>query len=185
MTDCIEWNGHRNKAGYGKTNGKLAHRIAFQRHTGIDPKGLLVCHHCDNPPCVNPDHLFLGTHQDNSDDKMRKNRFKKLTGERNGAAKMTDDIAQMVINEPGTYVDVAKKFGVSMSSVRNAKLGIKWKHLDHSSAETSKVIAKLTPEQATAIRQDPRGARAAAKDYGVTGRAIVKIRKRITFKYCP
>ena len=185
MDGCIEWQRHRNKAGYGKVGGKLAHRIAFQLHTGIDPKGMLVCHKCDNPPCINPEHLFLGTHQDNSDDKMMKGRFKKMLGEKNGCAKMTDEIAQKLIDEPGTYRAVARKFGVSPSVVRNAKLGIKWKHLDHSNAQTSKVIAKLTPEQATAIRQDPRGLRAVAKDYGVTSRAIAKIRKRITFKYCP
>jgi transposase-like protein len=116
---------------------------------------------------------------------MRKNRFVALIGEKNPAAKMTEETAKKVINEPGTYRSVARKYGISPSVVRNAKLGGTWSHLDHSQAKTSKVISKLTPEQATAIRQDPRPLFVVAKEYGVTGPAIAKIRKRITFKYCP
>lgn len=186
MSSCIEYQGLRSKQGYGITKGKKkAHRVAFQEATGIDPTGWLVCHHCDNPPCVNPEHLYLGTHKTNAADKVSRNRCSRLKGQINPAATMSDELAQKVIEEPGTYREIARKFGLHPNAVRNVKLGITWQHLDRSNVKTSKVQAKLTAEQATAIRQDPRDAIAVAKAYGVSQGAILKIRHRITFKYCP
>jgi hypothetical protein len=66
------------KAGYGRLviNGKYvgAHRVAYEVSKGRVMEGLFVCHHCDNPPCCNPAHLYAGTHQDNVDDKVRRGR---------------------------------------------------------------------------------------------------------------
>lgn len=77
---CWYWTGERLKIGYGRTyNNKTyeyAHRASYRIYKQ-DPTGMLVCHHCDNPLCVNPDHLFLGTHRDNTRDMMRKNRGSK------------------------------------------------------------------------------------------------------------
>lgn len=78
MSECIEWAGARNRQGYGITykdgKGRRAHRVAWEEANGPIPEGLFVCHSCDNPPCVNSEHLFLGTPNDNVQDMLRKGR---------------------------------------------------------------------------------------------------------------
>lgn len=76
---CWEWRGSVDKKGYGLIAGVTgatvrAHRLSWEMHFGAIPDGLLVCHKCDNPSCVRPDHLFLGTYTDNKHDAMRKGR---------------------------------------------------------------------------------------------------------------
>lgn len=89
---CWPWLRSRNSAGYGhvKLPGRImrgAHRVAYVLGSGHPiPQGMFVCHHCDNPVCCNPSHLFIGTHQDNVDDKVAKGR--QARGERMTAAKL-------------------------------------------------------------------------------------------------
>ena len=77
---CVEWKGARNKRGYGSINPeahgghRLAHRWAWEKFNGAIPNGMHVLHSCDNPPCINPGHLFLGTHDDNMRDSREKGR---------------------------------------------------------------------------------------------------------------
>jgi len=77
---CWEWQRALHKQGYGSLNYKykpvLAHRIFWELTNGKIPFGLKVCHHCDNPKCINPDHLFLGTQKDNMQDAFQKGRWK-------------------------------------------------------------------------------------------------------------
>jgi hypothetical protein len=79
---CHEWSGTRNKGGYPLLNYKgrtrLAARLIWEWRFGPIPTGMLLCHHCDNPPCINFDHLFLGTAKDNSDDMIRKKKDGKV-----------------------------------------------------------------------------------------------------------
>jgi HNH endonuclease len=85
---CWEWMGTRFDSGYGAFHlkGKLrrAHRVMWEWSNGSTPDGVFVCHHCDNPACVNPVHLFLGTPQDNMTDKVNKGRLVASPGQRNG-----------------------------------------------------------------------------------------------------
>lgn len=75
---CWEWTGHANRSGYGRVTRRgrdlFAHRYSWELANGPIPDGLIVCHRCDNPPCVRPEHLFLGTHSDNMRDAQRKGR---------------------------------------------------------------------------------------------------------------
>jgi hypothetical protein len=89
---CWLWRGAINHNGYGLTSirgrGLLAHRASWLLHFGSIPTGMFVCHHCDNPPCVRPDHLFLGTAEANNRDKARKGRSPR--GDHNGARRMNE-----------------------------------------------------------------------------------------------
>ena len=77
---CIEFMSMRNEKGYGlisyKNKPRRTHRAIWEHHNGPIPEGMLICHKCDNPPCVNIDHLFLGTAQDNTNDMIKKGRQK-------------------------------------------------------------------------------------------------------------
>ena len=71
---CWVWTARCDKDGYGQFDGKQAHRTIYSWEIGEIPVGLLVCHSCDNPPCVNPSHLWLGTAKDNAQDRENKGR---------------------------------------------------------------------------------------------------------------
>jgi hypothetical protein len=76
---CWLWTGSKYNKGYGSFNRTRAHRFSYELHYGPIPVDLFVCHHCDNPPCVNPSHLFLGTALDNTQDELFKERHPKQT----------------------------------------------------------------------------------------------------------
>lgn len=120
---CWEWTGCRSRKGYGRFNAGrpgLAHRFAYERENGPIPPGLLVCHRCDNPSCVNPAHLFLGTPADNSADMVRKGRSPRSPGERSGKCRLTDRQVEIIRWRAacGTPLnEIADEFGVHPSYV--------------------------------------------------------------------
>ena len=126
---CWLWLGCCVRGGYGwfYWNGKYyqSHRIMWMITFGKIPDGLCILHKCDNPSCCNPDHLFLGTKKDNSDDKVRKGRQYHPNGEKNGHCKITDlqvlEIRQRYtrfgINGENS-VTLAKFFGISPVQIR-------------------------------------------------------------------
>ena len=132
--DCWEWQGAIQSKGYGSvgiSKGKtaLAHRIAFEITYGEIPNGLMVLHTCDDRSCVNPNHLYLGTHQDNMKDMVTRDR--QARGERNGRSKLTIEEVENIRRIYGmgnhTQQQVAYQFGVSISSIRKILSEEYWK----------------------------------------------------------
>jgi len=128
---CWEWEGAKDKDGYGifsfEKKTARAHRVALQL-SGIDvPKGGLVCHTCDNPSCVNPNHLYLGSNRQNSDDKVKRGRS--LKGARHYMAKLTDNDVIAIRQSTETAVKTAKQFGISSSNVVMIRQRRTWTHL--------------------------------------------------------
>lgn len=130
--DCWLWIGATNDVGYGQSffNGKIvyAHRISFEIFNGHINKGECVLHRCDNPSCVNPKHLFLGTKKQNTEDMVKKGRDK-FIGERNGMAKLSwDDVNKIRIDRDCvTQKELGRKYGVSQGMVSLILSNNKWK----------------------------------------------------------
>jgi hypothetical protein len=111
-----------------------AHRIAYALQDGWEaglreiPEDMLVCHHCDNPSCCNPKHLFLGTPKDNTADMDRKGRRGYVKGEDNGNSKLTLMQAQEIKRSGETYRELAERYGVSIPAIQSIKNGRTWKN---------------------------------------------------------
>lgn len=151
---CWLWKASTTSRGYGQVvrDGKhyFAHRLAFQFATRMTIlPGMCVCHKCDNPPCVNPSHLFLGTHRDNIQDASKKGRL--AHGEGSWKAVLTDEVvaeARRAIEcEPLTVI--AKRLGVSVSALNMAVKGRTWKHVKQA---PSFATSQLGAEAACDIR---------------------------------
>lgn len=128
QTPCKIWNGSKSKRGYGFDGHKSAHALAWERKHGPIPVGLIVCHKCDNPPCVNVDHLFIGTDADNIRDAKIKGRYR---GENNGRAKLTADQVLEIrsLGNKLSLTELAKRFSVNRGTLHNILHRKNWKHI--------------------------------------------------------
>lgn len=134
-TGCWVWTAFIHK-GYGRIRFgdamRYAHRVSYQWYTGEDPRGLCVCHHCDNPKCVNPDHLFLGIYQDNMDDMVSKGRHRggSQPGEKNPSSKLTEErvlkVVGMLPHMNNKQIAAHLKGKVTHSSISNIRRGKTW-----------------------------------------------------------
>lgn len=136
-TGCWEWQLSKAGKGYGQLRirslgeyGPYAHRLSYIAYKGEIPKGMFVCHTCDNPGCVNPDHLFLGTSADNLRDMKKKDRH--LKGERNARSVLTEQQVEMVhhLNSSGISVqNIARALNVAPAVIHRILDGRLWEHV--------------------------------------------------------
>jgi len=137
---CWIWIGYGTKEGYGRLGIKgkkfLAHRLSYQRFIGPIPDGLLVLHKCDEPSCVNPAHLFLGTDADNTIDKLSKGRQAKgpqhsiwSRGENHYATTLTEENVRAILADGRAQHAIASDYGVSQTNISMIKRRKTWKHV--------------------------------------------------------
>lgn len=135
--ECWIFLGGWNQDRYGNfwVNGVCdkAHRHSYRLFKGEIPTGMLICHTCDNPPCINPDHLYAGTNTDNTRDKMDRGRFASVDGANNPSAFLTEELARDVhAHLHYTYMTqqaIADKFKITKGHVNNIKFGRAWPNL--------------------------------------------------------
>lgn len=155
LGQCWVWTKHTYGRGYGRIQirrtGIAAHRLSWFIHNGEIPSGQLVLHRCDNPLCVRPEHLFIGTNMDNTRDSIEKGRFRTTgasglrnarytkpertaRGDRSGAAKLTSEdvleIRKMLTNRKrGVIASLARKYNVNVSTIWDIEWRVTWSHL--------------------------------------------------------
>ena len=126
---CWIWTGAKNQLGYGVFRNQKAHRFSFEISKGVIPNSIHVCHSCDNPACVNPDHLFLGTPKINASDRNAKSR--QARGEMFGSrVKLTaNQVVEIRSINGESHASIAKRFGVSQTTITAVINKKTWKHL--------------------------------------------------------
>lgn len=200
--ECWLWMGWRDKDGYGgvkiEQRSYRAARIAYVLTYGYCPDGLLVCHHCDKPPCVNPDHLFLGTSRTNRHDCISKGRTRPAVGEKTGGAKLseTDVLKMLELYRSGqrTQYQLSREFNIGQSQVSGIVRGQAWKHLGQGRGSfedrrvkrgTSHYLARLTEVDVLSMPElyKTHTAAAIAEKFKVSKAHVMKILEGRTWKH--
>lgn len=145
ITNCLEWQGFRDRDGYGMVGtvevrdgknhyqSRRTHRVAWVAFVGPIPEGMQVCHHCDNPCCIEVTHLFLGTPKDNNHDMIAKGRQVPPRGELAGSSKLTkhEVISIRVMHTSGKFTqrDIAACYSVGFKAINKIVHRQRWKHV--------------------------------------------------------
>ncbi len=131
IVDCeICYSHYHDRGGYVRWQGRGLHRVIWMLHNGSIPKGMEIRHTCDNPPCVNPNHLLIGTPKDNTQDSINKNRRAIQKGESHGRSKLTDNqIIQIRLSINKTQLELANIYKVSQNAIWKIKHRITWTHI--------------------------------------------------------
>jgi len=211
LNDCWNWTGACDRDGYGRINVNTksyrSHRLIYEMYNGYFNQNLEVCHKCDNPRCVNPNHLFLGTLQDNMDDKVSKNR--QVQGSRVNTAKLSENDVYDILSgiQSGKYKNqtvIRKKFGFTATGISDMMCGRTWKKLTErictelnttlnnlrikSTKDTSVYNSrgKLSDNDVRTIRlllSQGQSGNSIAKQFGITAAGIYRIRDGKAYKH--
>jgi len=131
-TGCWEWSGRRNDKGYGVVavvhDTEMMHRASYKVFVGPIPDGLFVLHRCDNPPCCNPEHLFLGTKRDNMLDAIAKGRLFMHDGAHHNARLSVKDVA-FIRGSDLSDRQLAMQFGVTRTAIKSIREKRSWRHV--------------------------------------------------------
>lgn len=134
MPDCIDHGKRGTGKGYAQRSvqnrGRYMHRLAYARAHGLDEAtmGGVVMHSCDNPRCINPDHLSLGTYADNTADMVRKGRNKPPRGAANGNSKLTPEQVAEILATSGTQREIGLRYGVGQDQISRIRGGKRWQN---------------------------------------------------------
>ena len=131
---CWIFTGCWDSYGYGKMRNNIkAHRYSFEAHKGEVPPGSLVCHNCDTPACVNPEHLFVGTSLDNTKDCRNKGRLP--FGESHHRSKLSKLQVLEIVGSTDSHAEIGRRFGVHENTVAAVRCGKTWAHVTGISAK--------------------------------------------------
>jgi len=136
---CWEWLGQRLSNGYGRISlgakslgSEGAHRVSWKLFNKADiPEGMFVMHKCDNPSCVNPHHLSIGTPKENTQDMIAKGRKRTVSpkGEGNGKSLLNEEQVRLIRSSTLSHAAIARELGVSPNCVRGVRIGRTWTHI--------------------------------------------------------
>ncbi len=129
---CVEWIGPRSRYNYGVFSSSImgrmgAHRASWILHRGVIPDRISVLHSCDNPPCVNPNHLKLGDHHDNMKDRKANGNYCK--GSKHFNSKLNEESVSKIYSDSRTDGEIAKEFNIHRTVVLDIRNGKIWQHV--------------------------------------------------------
>lgn len=193
-SECWVWSASVDRDGYGRFDGVVhgvrhakAHRFSWSFHNSRPiPKGMVVCHSCDNPACVNPAHLWLGTVAENQQDMAQKGRSRKdMRGATNSRAKLTEEQARAILSDARPYAQIAADYSVTTMTISDIKCRRSWAHIDVEFIGKAPRVSpqkgkckKVTPDIVRAIRSSTEQGSVLAIRYGVSRSLICNIIKR-------
>lgn len=179
-TGCWLWIGGLDRTGYAKVSASYrterASRVSWELVNGPISDGLFVCHRCDNRACVNPAHLFLGTHQDNMADMVRKGRSPR--GVRNSGAKLREsDVVTIhdMLRDGASTSDVAQRFGICQESANKIARGVTWSHVGQAPKSRRHMIGADAVNEIRRRVDAGEAKTAIAKSFGVNRKTVFNI----------